>query len=236
MATPPYSEEPNPMAAKYHPPKSNEDLIDIVERRRHYLGLPRFDPRVIEAMRGIDRALFSPPDAKKIYEDEPLAIGQNQTCSQPSMVAAMATLLKLQPGLKVLEVGTGCGYSAAVTAKLIEPGGALFSVEYISELTARARENLFNISTGTSIKLQTGDGSAGLPEEAPFDRIYLTAGVGRKFNPGILLGQLKDGGLLLYPEAFGSLFLHEKSGAKKKPEEFRGVGFVCLRGKHSGFD
>ncbi|MFH1537430.1 MAG: protein-L-isoaspartate O-methyltransferase [bacterium] len=224
------------MGFKYHPPKTNEELIDIVERRRNYLGLARFDPRVIEAMRGIDRSLFAPPGKKKVFEDEPFSIGHNQTCSQPSMVAAMATLLRLQPGHKVLEVGAGCGYSAAVTAKLIEPGGTLISIEYIKELTAFSVENLSKISTATTIKLLTGDGSVGYPEEAPYDRIYLTAGVGGKFNPDILLGQLKDGGLLLYPEAFGSLFLHEKSAGKKKPEEFRGVGFVCLRGRNGGYD
>lgn len=224
------------MPFKYRPPKTNDELIDIVERRRNYLGLPRFDPRVIEVMRGIDRGLFAPPKQKNVYEDDPFSIGHSQTCSQPSMVAAMATLLKLQPGLKVLEVGTGCGYSAAVTAKLIEPDGTLISIEYVKELTAFSEKNIARISTTATVSLITGDGSTGHREEAPYDRIYLTAGVGKKFNPDILLDQLNKGGLLLYPESFGSLFLHEKSGRKKRPDEFKGVGFVCLRGRNSGFD
>ncbi|MEW5944855.1 MAG: protein-L-isoaspartate O-methyltransferase [bacterium] len=220
----------------YRAPKSNDELIDIVERRRNYLGIPRFDPLVIEVMRKLDRAEFAPRGAKNVYEDEPLVIGWNQTCSQPSMVAAMATLLELKPGLKVLEIGAGSGYSAAVTAALIAPDGELISIEYIPELSGFAGKNLEKFSRRSKITLITGDGSTGKPDLAPFDRIYLTAGVGRKFKPDNLIAQLADGGRLLYPEAFGSLFLYEKTTGEPKKREFSGVGFVYLQGADSGFD
>ncbi|MEW6201811.1 MAG: hypothetical protein AB1546_07540, partial [bacterium] len=122
----------------YRPMRSNSELMDVVERRRNYLGLKHFDKRVINVMRQLDRKDFAPPGMVNPYEDEPFAIGHNQTCSQPSMVAAMATILDLHPGHKVLEIGTGSGYSAAVAAKLIEPGGELFTIEIVENLSAFA--------------------------------------------------------------------------------------------------
>jgi protein-L-isoaspartate(D-aspartate) O-methyltransferase len=219
-------------------PQSNDALIDMISKRRDYLGLDGFDARALEAMRRIDRAAFAPPDAAgDPYEDEPFRIAHNQTCSQPSMVAAMATMLELRPGLRVLEVGAGSGYSAAVTAQLIHPGGALISIEYIPELTAFARKNLKSQpNVPDNIELLTGDGSAGVPARAPFDRIFFTAGAGAGFNEAPLLAQLSDGGILLYPEAFGSMFLARKTRSGFEKRQMHGVGFVFLRGKNSGFD
>lgn len=224
------------MTSAWLPPQTNDQLIDIVEKRRNYLGITSFDPRVTRTMRRFDRARFLPPGCKAPYDDEPAAIGHGQTCSQPSMVAAMATLLKLNLGMKVLEIGAGCGYSAAVTAALIEPNGELISIEFVPELTGFARANLAAFPFSAAVELLTGDGSVGLPDRAPFDRIYMTAGAGKRFNPRILLDQLKPGGLLLYPESFGSLYLYEKQGAKEKMTEFKSVGFVALRGENCGFD
>jgi len=220
---------------RYRKPKNNNELIDILENRRHYLGLDRFDPEVLDVMRRTDRALFAPPGERNIYEDEPFKIGQGQTCSQPSMVAAMATMLKLEPGMKVLEIGTGCGYSASVTAQLIQPGGRLFTIEIIGELTELARKNIGNLEHIDNIKFITGDGSIGLPGEAPFDRIYLTAGVGRYFKESILLAQLRQNGILLYPEAHGAMFYVKNTPGEPERQSMGGVGFVFLRGKNAGF-
>jgi protein-L-isoaspartate(D-aspartate) O-methyltransferase len=222
-------------ALKYRPPSSNEELMDTVSNRRFYLGLDMFDERALRAMRKIDRADFVPAAAADVYEDEPVPIGQNQTCSQPSMVAAMATMLELGPGMKALEIGAGCGYSAAVTAQLIEPGGKLFSIEIIPELTELARRNLRNLKAGADIDLITGDGSVGLPAEAPFDRIYLTAGVGKHFDESILTDQLKPGGILIYPESYGSMFIVKKTRSGPHRAAVGGVGFVFLKGENSGY-
>jgi protein-L-isoaspartate(D-aspartate) O-methyltransferase len=220
----------------YRSPSSNDELIDIVSNRRFYLGLERFDAPVLLAMRRIDRAWFAPRGTPGIYEDEPVPIGHQQTCSQPSMVAAMATMIEPAPGMKVLEIGAGCGYSAAVAAQLVAPGGELISMEIIPELTEYARRNLERAGLGGNVRLITGDGSIGLPEEAPFDRIYLTAGVGRKFDDSILTKQLKDVGILIYPESYGSIFIVRKTPNGIHREAVGGVGFVYLRGKNSGYD
>jgi len=219
----------------FRAPETNDELIDIVTNRRRYLGIERFDDAVLRAMRETDRGAFAPPGTRDVYEDSPFPIAKHQTCSQPSMVAAMATLLELRPGLKVLEVGTGCGYSAAVTARLISPGGTLFSVEIVPDLTADAERNLAKFGLENAVRLVTGDGSAGMPEQAPFDRIYLTAGVGRHFDEEVLLSQLSPGGILLYPESYGSMFLVKKTPRGNVRNILDGVSFVFLKGKNSGY-
>lgn len=220
----------------YRSPSSNDELIDFVSNRRFYLDLERFDAPVLRAMRRIDRAGFAPPGTTGIYDDDPVPIGHYQTCSQPSMVAAMATMLEPAPGMKVLEVGTGCGYSAAVAAQLIAPDGELISIEIIPELTEFARRNLERAGLIENVHLITGDGSVGLPEEAPFDRIYLTAGAGRKFDDSILTKQLKGGGILIYPESYGAMHIARKGPKGTHRESVGGVGFVFLRGENSGYD
>jgi protein-L-isoaspartate(D-aspartate) O-methyltransferase len=148
----------------------------------------------------------------------------------------MATLLELRPGLHVLEVGTGSGYSAAVAARLIDPGGSLVTIEFVPELSEFAAKNLVsNKDTPGNIEVVTGDGSAGLPDRAPFDRIYFTAGAGARFDAVPLLEQLTDDGILLYPESYGSMFLLRKTKHGITKQEMRGVGFVVLRGRNSGF-
>ncbi len=209
--------------------------MDMVELRRNYLGIHRFSEHIIDVMRNTDRAMFAPPDTEHIYEDDPVPIACGQTCSQPSMVAAMADFLQLEPGHKILEVGTGCGYSAAITAQLIRPGGILHTVEYISELSHSARKNLSKLRIIDNIRFVTGDGSIGLPDEAPFDRIYLTAGVGRCFNEQILLDQLAPEGILVYPEAHGSMYILKQTATGVDKQTLGGVGFVFLRGVNSGF-
>jgi protein-L-isoaspartate(D-aspartate) O-methyltransferase len=219
----------------FRTPKTNDELIDIVANRRRYLGIERFDDSVIAAMRRIDRAAFVPRVEPDIYEDSPVPIAGRQTCSQPSMVAAMASLLNLKPGLKVLEVGAGCGYSAAVAVQLISPGGRLFSIEIAPELALEAKSNLERLGLVDNARVIADDGSAGLPDEAPFDRIYLTAGAGRWFDENILISQLSNNGILLYPEAHGSMFLISKSKHGLDRRVMDGVSFVFLKGKNSGY-
>jgi protein-L-isoaspartate(D-aspartate) O-methyltransferase len=138
--------------------------------------------------------------------------------------------------MRVLEIGSGCGYSAAVTSALISPGGEVFSLEIVPELHNLAATNLKNeIAAGSILNFFHGDGSEGLQENAPYDRIYLTAGVGRYFYEDPFVEQLSDGGILLYPEAYGSMFLIKKNGDSITRREYHGVGFVFLRGSNSGF-
>jgi len=219
----------------FRTPKTNDELIDIVANRRRYLGIERFDDTVIDVMRSADRAAFVPAAGPDIYDDSPVPIAGHQTCSQPSMVAAMATLLDLKPGLKVLEIGAGCGYSAAVAAQLISPGGNLFSIEIDPDLALEAENNLSRLGLSGNTRVIAGDGSAGLPGEAPFDRIYLTAGAGRWFDEMILVNQLSQNGILLYPEAHGSMFLVSKSKRGLERRVMDGVSFVFLKGVNSGY-
>ena len=173
------------------------------------------------------------------YNDEVIPLGYDQTCSQPSMVAFMADALELQPGMKVLEIGTGCAYHAAVTAELVWEKGKVYSIEYLPELASLARENLknhFGPEYQRRVEVICGDGSVGLPDQAPFDAIYLTAGVKLEhFEPGLLAPQLKlPGGTLLYPEDDG-IMVRESYGRFGNVEAikyYHGVAFVPLKGKN----
>ncbi len=174
------------------------------------------------------------------YNDEVIPIGYDQTCSQPSMVAFMADALDLKPGMNVLEVGTGCGYHAAVTAELVGNEGKVYSIECIPELAALARRNLrdhFGPDYQRRVEILCRDGSIGLPEQAPFDAIYFTAGVELKhFEPGLLAQQLNlPGGILLYPEKAGFM-IRERYGKFGNVEEIQWydeVAFVPLKGRNA---
>lgn len=152
------------------------------------------DPNVLKAMAEVDRSLFVPEDQKsRAYEDMPLPIGRNQTISQPYIVAYMAEQLQLKSTDKVLEVGTGCGYNAAVVSRLVE---CVYSVEIIEWLATLAKENLAKTDYNNIIT-KHGDGYSGWREAAPFDAIYLTAAPAAIPKP--LKEQLKIGGRLLAP-------------------------------------
>lgn len=222
----------------------NDALVDLVKNDDFYLKFksPR-DERVLEAMRKVDRRDFLPSDYNKapfiVYADLPLGIGYGQTCSAPSMVGFMCDILELEEGMRVLEIGSGSGYHAAVTSRIIGIEGKLFSIEYILELKELAERNLrghFLEEFDKRIAVIHGDGSIGLKDEAPFDRIYLTAGVQLKsFNPHMLAEQIKpEGGILLFPQKSGDIIKQTyESHILVKEQSFGPVSFVPLKGENS---
>jgi protein-L-isoaspartate(D-aspartate) O-methyltransferase len=153
------------------------------------------DPRVLAAMRAIPRHLFV--DAAQqlhAYDDSPLPIAAEQTISQPYMVALMSQVLELSGQERVLEIGTGSGYQAAVLAEF---AAEVFTVERIDVLAERARIRLSRLGYGDRIHVRSGDGTAGWPAAAPFDAIVVTAAVQQVPRP--LVQQLADGGSLVLP-------------------------------------
>jgi protein-L-isoaspartate(D-aspartate) O-methyltransferase len=165
--------------------------VELVEALRRQ-GIS--DKRVLDAIRRLDRAEFVPEAVRSAAgQDSPLPIGHGQTISQPFIVAFMTQALELQPGERVLEIGTGSGYQTAVLAQLC---GEVYSVEVVAELARPARERLERLGFG-NIHFQIGDGTAGWPEAAPFDAILGTAAPERL--PPALYQQLRPGGRLLLP-------------------------------------
>jgi protein-L-isoaspartate(D-aspartate) O-methyltransferase len=151
------------------------------------------DPEVLEAMRQVPRHEFVPDSVRaEAYDDYPLPIGDGQTISQPYIVALMSELLKLEPDHKVLEVGTGSGYQAAVLSLL---AGEVYSIEIVESLADQARSRFGQL--GYKVNVRTGNGYLGWPEEAPFDRIILTAAPPEL--PQEVVAQLKPGGRLVAP-------------------------------------
>lgn len=190
---------------------------EMIEQQLKARGIT--DSRVLEAMREVDRSAFVPEDMKDhAHEDRPLPIGQDQTISQPYIVAYMAQELKAGPGDKVLEVGAGCGYNAAVLSRITSE---VFSVEIIGWLASLAKENLEGAGI-ENVTTRHGDGYLGWPEKAPFDAIILTAAPPQVPQP--LKDQLKIGGTLLAPvgRMVQKLVLLEKTGKN----EFRETGLL----------
>ena len=192
-------------------------------------GRDIWDPKVIQAMWEVDRSLFVPEDLQQhTYEDGPLPIGKDQTISQPYIVAYMAQELKLDPKDKVLEIGTGCGYNAAVLSRI---ASQVYSIEIVEWLAELAKENI--AKTGIeNISTRFGDGYQGWEEEAPFDAIVLTAAP--PYIPEPLKRQLKVGGKLLAPVGIRiqNLTLLEKTGENEFEEHVLiPVKFVPMTGK-----
>ncbi len=192
------------------------------------------DPRVVEAMARVPRHLFVPPGFRSMaYEDTPLAIGEEQTISAPHMVGMMLEALDLRPGQKVLEVGGGSGYHAGLVARLVSPGGRVISVERIPALAEQAKKNLREAGVEGGVDGVVGDGSRGLPHEAPFDRIFVTAAA--PAVPPPLVEQLRDGGRLLIPVGsrhFQRLLLVERRGGRSVERDLGGCVFVPLLGAY----
>jgi protein-L-isoaspartate(D-aspartate) O-methyltransferase len=152
------------------------------------------DPRVLDAMMRVPRHLFVPPDYRAdAYEDHPVAIGFGQTISQPYIVGFMTDALQLQPSHRVLEIGTGSGYQTAVLAEI---AAEVYSIEVIDALAESARRTLEALNYH-NVRVRTGDGYAGWPEQAPYDRIVGAAAPEQV--PPALLDQLADEGILALP-------------------------------------
>lgn len=185
---------------------------------------------VLHAFGKVQRHKFIPEDLRgSAYADYPVPIGEGQTISQPYIVALMTEALDLKGDEKVLEIGTGSGYQAAILAEIVKE---VYTVERFEELGLKA-DSLLKELGYANIKVKTGDGTLGWPEEAPFDRIIITAATPRIPLP--LTEQLKEGGKIVLPlgERFSQvLTLAEKKEGKFIPTEICGCVFVPLVGKY----
>lgn len=189
------------------------------------------DPRLLEAMRSVPRHCFVPEEYRDMaYSDGPLPIGTGQTISQPYIVALMSESVALKGSEKVLEVGTGSGYQAAILANLARE---VHTIERHISLAEQARLVLGELGY-KNITVHTGDGSKGLPDHAPYQAIVVTASAPKVPKP--LLDQLDEGGRLILPvgDRWGgqTLQLWERHGAKFEHEAILPVTFVPLRGEY----
>lgn len=207
------------------------DDTDLATRKMQFLYALRSkgvtDKRVLGAMEEIDRGAFVRGlFSERAYEDMPLPIACGQTISQPSVVGLMTQALNVSPRDKVLEIGTGSGYQAAILAKLAR---RVYTIDRHRRLVheARAIFDELNLHTITAI---TDDGSFGLQDQAPFDRIIVTAAA--EDPPGPLLAQLKEGGIMVLPvgqsDAVQSLIRVRKTASGLEYDELRDVRFVPL--------
>ncbi|MFP4018686.1 MAG: protein-L-isoaspartate(D-aspartate) O-methyltransferase [Bacteroidales bacterium] len=207
------------VAQKYDREKQQMVKQQIVDR-----GIK--DPKVIAAMKDVDRHVYVPKNYRDMaYSDRPLPIGDGQTISQPYIVALMTESLELEEGDKVLEIGTGSGYQAAVLSHITSE---IYSIEIIEELAEEAKENLQKQGYD-SIKLKIGDGYKGWGEYAPFDAIIVTCAPSDIPEP--LKEQLAEGGRMVIP--IGDKFIQELVLLKKKngeleKQEISSVRFVPM--------
>jgi protein-L-isoaspartate(D-aspartate) O-methyltransferase len=205
---------------------------EMVERQIRDRGIR--SPRVLEAMQSVERHLFVPPDnVERAYADEPLPIGEGQTISQPFMVAAMAEALSLDGHERVLEIGAGSGYQAAVISLLARE---VIAVETQPLLAASARARLARLGY-LNARIELGDGSLGWPLDAPYDAILVTAAA--PAVPPPLLEQLVEGGRLVIP--VGSAEQQEllrivKRGGATTQQSLYTCRFVPLLGRHGWRD
>ncbi|MCU0851934.1 MAG: protein-L-isoaspartate(D-aspartate) O-methyltransferase [Thermoplasmata archaeon] len=204
-------------------------LVDSLVRRGYVVS-----SSVEKAMRRVPREEFLPDSFREdAYIDTPLPIGDGQTISAPHMVAIMAERLDLAPGLKVLEIGAGSGYHAAVCAEIVAPDGHIYTMERISSLAEFAEGNLRKTGYSELVTVIFGDGTRGLPEKAPFDRIFVAAGAPDIPEP--LTKQLADGGALLVPVGgryYQDLIKVRRRGNRFEKENLGGCVFVPLIGEY----
>jgi protein-L-isoaspartate(D-aspartate) O-methyltransferase len=184
------------------------------------------DERVLDTMGKVPREEFIPPESRAdSYEDGPLPIGYGQTISQPYIVAFMTEQLRLNPGDRVLEIGTGSGYQAAVLAGLVAD---VYSIEIIEPLAKSAEQTLQRLGCD-NVHVKIGDGYKGWPEEAPFDAIIVTCAPDKV--PQVLIDQLKENGRMVIPvgERFAQeLYLLEKKNGQVKQSVTLPVRFVPM--------
>lgn len=224
---------PAPTASKEAPP---EPIADIYAEAREAMVTDQIeargvsDPLVLAVMRRLPRHRFVPEEyLRQAYADHPLPIGYGQTISQPYIVALMTEALRVRPGQRVLEIGTGSGYQAAV---LGEMGLEVYTVEIIPELTQQAARRLADMGYA-NIHVQQADGYYGWSEHAPYDAIIVTAAPDHLPQP--LVQQLKEGGRLVIPigpqGAVQTLWLFEKQGGELLATNLGAVRFVPLTGQ-----
>ncbi len=210
--------------------KQNSERLKMVETQIQARGVQ--DERVLAAMRKVPRQEFVPAHVEnRAYEDRPLPIGYDQTISQPYIVGLMTELLELTSNDRVLEVGTGSGYQAAVLAELAKE---VYSIEIVEPLYKEAKERLGGLGY-RNIHLRLGDGTKGWPEAAPFDKMIVTAG-GVKI-PDRLIEQLKEGGRIVMPvgDTEQVLVVGQKVGGVLETFQSISVRFVPLvEEKHHG--
>jgi protein-L-isoaspartate(D-aspartate) O-methyltransferase len=214
-----YAQQTDPFAS------ARQRMID-----HHSKGRDITDPAVLKAMAAVPRHRFvSPALQSQAYADLPLPIGNGQTISQPYIVALMTQLLEVRPTDRVLEIGTGCGYQAAVLAKL---SNQVYTVEIVEELANDARKLLAELGF-QNIFVKAGDGFDGWPEYAPFDKIILTCAV--KEIPPALITQLAEGGQIIAPlgspGSVQELVLATKEKGKLKQKKLLSVRFVPMTGR-----
>ncbi|MBL7178662.1 MAG: protein-L-isoaspartate(D-aspartate) O-methyltransferase [Pseudomonadota bacterium] len=205
--------------------KARENMVEYQIRLR---GIS--DPNVLSAMTAVPRHLFVPQALiNQAYDDHPLPIGQGQTISQPYIVALMTACLKLKGDQRVLEIGTGSGYQAAVLARIAKE---VYTIE-IKEKLFETADNLLRSMDFSNVKTRRGDGYFGWPEAAPFDGIMITAAIDH--IPPPLLKQLKNHGRLILPLgnpfSYQNLSLVTKNGDDYLIQQITGVLFVPMTGR-----
>lgn len=192
--------------------------------------------KVSQAMEKVPREEFMPEETRSYaYADQPLPIGKGQTISAPHMVAMLCEKLDLEEGMKVLEIGTGFGYNAAVISETMGKKGHVYSIERHESLAEIAKENLKRTGYEENVTVIIGDGTVGYEKEAPYDRIYGTASAPSVPEP--LKEQLKVGGKLLIPVGEQAYFQDLMCLVKESENEFKqkslgGVAFVPMIGKY----
>ena len=226
------------MSAGDEPAAARQAMLEVIRREVRWHGAGdgarELDPRVLDALGKVPRERFVPPGQQAFaYENRPLPIGHDQTISQPLVVAMMTHLLRVEPESRVLEIGTGCGYQTAILAELAR---TVVSIEILAPLAERARATLDELGY-RNVELKVGDGAAGWPALAPYDRILVTAAPGAV--PGALLEQLKPRGRMIIPlgadRAAQDLALIEKDEAGRVSERrLFPVAFVPLTGGNPG--
>jgi protein-L-isoaspartate(D-aspartate) O-methyltransferase len=199
---------------------------EMVERQLVRRGI--VDPRVLKAMGDVPRELFIAENlAPHAYDDSPLPLANGQTISQPYVVALMAEAARIGPGDRVLDVGTGSGYAAAVLAQL---ASKVFSIERHAQLVHTARQNLARAGVA-NVDVFEGDGSLGLPQHAPFNAILVAAGAPAPPHP--LQAQLAEGGRLVVPvraDGYQDLLMLTREGDRFSEKNLGPVQFVPLVG------
>jgi protein-L-isoaspartate(D-aspartate) O-methyltransferase len=204
------------------------DITSITRETRFETGRAALSERVLAAMTKVPRHRFVPASSEQYaHDNRPLPIGHGQTISQPFIVALMTDLLDVKPGDRVLEVGTGCGYQAAVLSELAK---AVYTIEIVAPLAQEAAARLKALGYD-NVTTRTGDGYAGWPEQAPYDAIMVTAGALE--IPPALIAQLKPGGKLVIPvgpqwSGQDLLLVEKDAGGKTTTRKMLGVRFVPL--------